>query len=55
MREILRFAIEVTASYCGYLFWSEEGFWLSCMYILFFYILLSMSHGLRNKRSYYES
>jgi len=48
MKGIFTFAFEFLASYCGYLFWKEEGLLLSFMYIFFFFALIGMGRSLRN-------
>jgi len=51
IRSSLRFLFEVTASYCGYLYWTwhETDVWRSLLYIACFFLLLTMSYGLRPK------
>ena len=48
MKGIFEFVFEFLASYCGYLFWKEEGLLLSFMYIFFFFTLIAMARGLKN-------
>jgi len=50
MKGIFTFAFEFLASYCGYLFWKEEGLLLSLLYIFCFFSLIAMSHSLKNTR-----
>jgi len=51
IRSSLRFLFEITASYCGYLYWTwyQSDGWKSLLYIACFFILLTMSYTLRAK------
>ena len=48
MKSIFLFAFEFLASYCGYLFWNEEGLLLSFMYIFFFFALLRIGYSIKD-------